>query len=131
MQNIFSIDGKFYDVEIPEEGIKRSFSVLDSEKSKRVQSGDMRRSIIGTFYNYTIQIGTSNLNKEEYDELYEIISAPEEFHKIMLPYGQDILKFDAYVTGGEDTLKIVTKDGNVWSGLSVNFIAKSPKRKSL
>ena len=129
MQNIFSIDGRYFNIRIPEEGIKRSFSVADSDKAGRVLTGRMQRDIIGTFYNYSISIDTNNLSKTEYDEFYEIISAPVDYHIIKVPYAQSTLEFEAYVTEGEDTLKISNKNGNKWDGLSLNFIAMEPKRK--
>lgn len=126
MQNLFSIDGRFFNIRIPEEGIKRSFSVADSDKAGRVLTGRMMRDIIGTFYNYTIDIDTNKLSKSEYDEFYEIISDPVDYHKIKLPYAQSLLEFDAYVTEGEDILKISNSTGNIWTGLSLNFIAMEP-----
>lgn len=128
MQNVFSVDGRYFDVFIPEQGIKRSFSVADSDKAGRVLTGRMMRDIIGTFYNYTIELNTNKLNKQEYDELYEILSAPEDYHKIKVPYAQSFIEFDAYVTGGEDVVDIINKDGIKWSGLSINFIAMEPLR---
>ena len=129
MQNIFSIDGKYFNIMIPEKGIKRSFSVTESDKAGRVLTGKMVRDIIGTFYNYTIQIDTSNLSPAEYDEFYEIISSPQDSHIIKVPYGQSVLEFEAYCTSGDDTLKKVASKGNVWSGLSINFIAMEAQRK--
>lgn len=128
MQNLFSIDDKYFNVRIPEEGIKRSFSVADSDKAGRVLTGRMMRDIIGTFYNYTIDIDTNKLSKSEYDEFYEIISAPVDYHKIKVPYAQSFLEFDAYITEGQDTLKISNSNGNIWTGLSLNFVAMEPKR---
>ena len=128
MQSLFSIDGRYFNVRIPEKGIKRSFSVADSDKAGRVLTGRMMRDIIGTFYNYTINIDTNTLSKNEYDEFYEIISAPVDYHEIIVPYAQTILKFDAYITEGEDTLKISNSNGNVWTGLSLNFVAMEPLR---
>lgn len=133
MQNLFGITDlngnmKYFNVRIPEEGIKRSFSVADSDKAGRVLTGRMMRDIIGTFYNYTITIDTNNLSKNEYDEFYEIISAPVDYHKIIVPYAQTRLEFDAYITEGEDTLKVSNSTGNTWTGLSLNFIAMEPLR---
>lgn len=124
--DVFKIDGKTYNVEVL--SIKRKFSVLDSDKSSRSIAGDMRRSIIGTYYNYTIQINADSLNREEYDELYEILSAPKERHTVVLPYGQTTISQKMYVTGGEDNL-IIDDAGNVWSGMSIDFVAMSARRK--
>lgn len=129
MQNVVSIDGKYYNISVPEKGIKRSFSVLDTDNSGRSTAGDMIRDIIGTYYNYTIQFETKNLSRDEYDDLYETLSAPVDYHVITVPYGQTTLTFNAYVTAGDDTLKHTNMSGNDWSGLSVNFIAMSPQRR--
>lgn len=129
-QNVFSVDGVFYDVRIPEGGIKRSFSVADTDKSGRVVSGRMFRDIIGTFYNYSITIDTNKLSIQDYDTLYEKLSAPVNSHIISIPYGQQMLTFEAYVTEGEDTLQTI-KNGNLWTGLSFNFIAMQPKRRPM
>ena len=129
MQNVFSIDGRYFDVVIPEQGIKRSFSVMDSDKAGRVLTGRMMRDIIGTFYNYTIEFKANKLNRKEYDELYGIISDPDvDYHTITVPYGQTSITFDAYITNGQDVVDRIGKDGTKWSGLSVNFIAMEPLR---
>lgn len=129
MQNLFSIDGIYFNVRITEGGIKRSFSVTDSDKAGRLLTGRMVRDIIGTFYNYTISIDTNNLSKTDYDTFYEIISAPVDFHVITIPYAQSTLQFEAYVTSGEDTLKTSNSNGNTWTELSITFIAMEPLRK--
>lgn len=123
----FKIDGIEYNVTVPAGGIKRSFSVLDTDKSGRSQSGDMIRDIIGTYYNYTIQINTKLLKNSEYDALYEIVSSPTEWHMLEVPYGQTTITFKAYVTGGEDSFDSVAKDGTRrWKGLTLKFVAMSP-----
>ena len=127
---IFSIDGKEYNVTVPAGGIQRSFSVLDTDKSGRSQSGDMVRDIIGTYYNYSIEINTKMLKYDEYDKLYEVISAPVEYHMLTVPYGQETLTFKAYVTSGSDSFDVKGKDGKIrWKGLKLNFIAMSPQRR--
>ena len=87
----------------------------------------MQRDIIGTFYNYTVQLDTNMLSESEYDELYEVLSAPVDYHQITVPYGQNALTFDAYVTSGDDTLNMA-RSSKRWSGLSINFIAMEPQR---
>lgn len=132
MQNIVSIDGTFFNVRIPEKGIKRKFTILDDESAGRIQSGGMHRSIIGTFYNYTVLFDTSSLSREEYDLLYDTLSAPVDSHIIIVPYGQGTLTYEAYVTEGEDVIekiKQVGTDNEIdWTGLSVQFIAMEPQR---
>lgn len=127
-QNIFKLDNTYYNVRIPEKGIKRSGQVLDGDGSKRYQSGTMERDIIGTYYNYTIELDTSELSTTDYDLLYEAVTAPVAYHSIQVPYGQTTLAFNAYITSAEDTLINRTNSTNKWGGLSLKFIAVSPAR---
>ena len=127
MQNVISIDGVYYNARIPEDGLKRTFQVLDDESTTRVRSGAMHRSIIGTFYNYTVTFDCSDMDETAYDAMYEVLSAPVNSHTIIVPYGQSTLTFDAYVTTGEDVLALKGAS-NHWKGLSVQFIAMQPKR---
>ena len=52
----FVLDGVSYKVTVPVGGLKRSFKILDGRNAGRVLSGDMERDVIGTFYNYELQI---------------------------------------------------------------------------
>ena len=126
-QNAFSIDGVYYDVIIPEDGIERSFQILDDDTAGRVLSGAMQRSIIGTYYNYKIDLDTSRMSGAAYDAMYEVLTEPVDYHEIVVPYGQSTLAFDAYITSGSDRLQIIKPSGNKWHGLSLQFIALEPQ----
>ena len=89
---VFTIDGSSYDVEIV--SLKRKFSVLDGDKAGRAADGSMMRNIIGTYYNYSMQINTERLSRSEYDSLYEILSAPADSHTVVLPYGRYTITTD-------------------------------------
>lgn len=125
-QNLVSIDNIYYDIMIPENGIKRSFSIADTDNAGRLLTGKMVRDIVGTYYNYTIQFETKYLSDDEYDDLFNKLSAPVDYHTITVPYGQGTLTFEAYITSGSDTLRSVRNNRNKWQGLSVNFIAMKP-----
>lgn len=127
---IFEIDGLSLRLWVT--SVKRQFQVVDGENSGRVKSLRMYRDIEGTFYNYTLEIDSERSNKADYDKFYEMISAPVESHRLTFPYAQTTLSFEAYVTSGEDNLKMEkVKDGreNRWSGLSIKFIAMEPQRR--
>ena len=125
----FTVDGVSYQVFVPEDGIKRSGQVLDGSNVGRTPLGAMIRDIIGTYYNYTIQMDASTLRPEEYDTLYEVLSAPVSSHTVTVPYGQGALTFQAYVTSVEDVLRTMADGVNRWHGLEVNFIAMKPQRR--
>lgn len=128
MQNIFSLDGKFYDLFVTE--LKRNAEVTDTEASGRTNDYSMHRDIIGTFYNYNIIIEPQGDNVDDYDAFYEQITAPVPSHIMTFPCGQETLTFNAYVTKAEDKL-IVRNGKNLWGrdGLSLNFVAMAPQRR--
>lgn len=125
----FTVDNVAYDVFVPEGGIKRQGRVLDGDNVGRTKAGDMIRDIIGTYYNYEIQVDAKALSRDEYDALYDVLSAPVDSHILTVPYGQDTLSFKAYVSNVDDTLKKIGDDGNQWEGLSFTFTAMSPQRR--
>lgn len=109
--------------------LQRSFQVLDGDGSGRVMSGDMVRDIIGTFYNYSVEIDPDGASREEYDAFYRNISAPVRSHQLEVPFAQETLIFAAYVTQGTDDLLDMTDDANRWGNLSFNFISMGPQRR--
>lgn len=111
--------------------IKRSFSVLDGENAGRVMTGKMERDIIGTYYNYSAEVGSDSASREEYDKFYEVISAPVDSHIIVVPYAQGTMTFEAYVSNGDDNLLTAYGGENEWGELSFNFIAMEPQRTPL
>lgn len=129
-KGIVTIDG--VDLRVWVTGIKRSFAVTDSEHSGRLQNYEMYRDVIGTFYNYTLTVEPDTAHRDDYDTFYHIITAPTGFHTVVFPYGQETLEFKAYVTSGDDDVKIDNNRGmevNRWSGLSIQFVAQEPQRR--
>ena len=124
-----TVDGAEYHVKMPIGGLKRSFQVTDGKNAGRTLSGLMVRDIIGTYYNYEMQIQPDARYLSDYDSLYEVLSSPDaDFHTVSVPYGQNILTFEAYVTSGQDALSRQAGNTNYWHGLSVQFIAKEPQK---
>lgn len=127
---VFTIDG--VDLRVMVTGLKRSFAVTDSEHSGRLQNYEMFRDVIGTFYNYTLNVEPDPDYRADYDTFYNIITAPTSFHDVTFPFGQGTISFKAYSTTGDDEyngMKQSNATVNKYSGLSVQFIAKSPQRR--
>lgn len=125
---VFSIDNKTFPT-IKVTSLKRSFQIVDGENAGRSNRGTMIRDVIGTYYNYTIELLCLNKSQKEYTELYEILSKPVDSHTIKVPYNQETIEFKAYITSGDDELKHMSENGNIWHGLTVNFIAMKPYRR--
>ena len=124
---VFTIDGVGFDVGV--KSLKRLGAVLDTSQSGRSKAGKMSREIIGTYYNFTMDISQKVANYIEYDRLYYALTAPKDSHDIVIPYGQDTLSFKAYVSRVSDKLIKVNDQMAHWGELTVNFIAMAPARR--
>lgn len=126
---VFSVDGVEYS-KIHVMSLKRSFSVLDGENAGRTMDGAMQRDIIGTYYNYSLEIDPYDSDPEEYDSFWETISAPENDHQVVFPYGsKGTISYRAYASVGEDELYDIINGYNRWNNLTVNFISMDPQRR--
>lgn len=125
---VFSVDGTEY-TKLHVLSLKRSFAVLDGENAGRTMDAAMHRDVLGTFYNYSLEIDPYDSDPEEYDSFYETISAPVDSHTVSFPYGGSTLEFEAYVSNGDDELWDIFRGKNRWSNLTVNFIAMTPQRR--
>lgn len=128
MTSLFSVDGQTYNVIVPTGGLKRSGQILDGQNAGRLQSGRMERDIIGTYYNYSLTIDTRGLSNAAYDSLYQVLTAPVDYHVITMPYGQGTITFDAYVSGVEDQMLSNNGSRTFWGEMTVDFIAMGPQR---
>lgn len=126
MEYLFKIDGKGFSG-VGVESLKRSFRIPDGTNAGDMLSGDYERDLVGTYYDYDLVITTSDLSVNEYDALYEILSAPVNSHMVEMPYGMTSITFEAMIEGGDDEL-IPMDDGTWWGNLNVTIRAKKPQR---
>ena len=126
IRQVVTIDGTPFDVGVVY--IKRQARIPDGPNAGESKRGDWIRDVYGTYYDYILAFDTSaGLSRADYDTLYSILTAPVEFHTLVVPYGQSTLSFAAGITGAEDNV-ILMDDGTVWGNLSITFRAKSPQR---
>lgn len=119
------IDGIKYNV--PVVSVKRTADFLD-KYANRTESGDLKRELIGVFFNYQIQFGfTTDLN--EYARLWNKLTQPQEFHQVTVPDESGNYTFTAYFSNVGDELLRKKGTKNYFKELTVNFTAKAPARK--
>ena len=121
MEYLFKIDGKGFSG-VGVESLKRSFRIPDGQNAGDMLSGDYERDLVGTYYDYDLVITTSDLTDNEYDALFEVLSAPVNSHMVEMPYGMSSLTFEAMIESGGDEL-IPMDDGTWWGNLSVSIRA--------
>ena len=116
-----TMDGVPYRLRVKLGTLRRSFRIEESERSGMVKSGEEFRDIIGTYYDYAMDV--------DYDAFFEAVSAPVEAHTVTLPYGQETLTYQAMVSAGEDKQRDKVAGVTRWTGLTVTFTAKKPQRR--
>lgn len=122
---MITIDGVTYN--IPVVSVRRMAEFLD-KYAERVESGDLRRELIGVFYKYSLQFGRTN-DTAEYAALWIKLTEPVEFHTVIVPDGDGTpLTFTAYFSNVSDELHKDKAAKTFWKNLTVNFISKSPTR---
>lgn len=126
MEYLFKIDGRGFSG-VGVESLKRSFRIPDGTNAGDMLSGDYERDIVGTYYDYDMVITTSDLSSNEYDALYEVLSAPVNSHMVEMPYGMGAITYEAMIDSGGDEL-IPMDDGTWWGNLNVSIRAKKPQR---
>ncbi|WP_312093479.1 hypothetical protein [Aminipila sp.] len=124
---VFTIDGTSFNVSVTQ--LQRNGAVLETDRTGRLKSGVMSREIIGTFYNYSMDLEQKIENIEEYDRLYYALTSPVDSHTITIPYGQGTLTLQAYITRASDKLTYLGKFRR-WEGLSIDFMAAAPTREA-
>lgn len=121
---IITIDGTDYSIGVI--NISRKANVLD-KYAKRTIDGDLHREIIGVYYNYEIEFGPF-WDMEQYNNLYDKLTEPKEFHIISIPTNKGIRIFKGYIAEVEDKIEYVSNNQRRITGLKCSFISKEPSR---
>lgn len=120
------LDGVTYHLRVKYETIRRSARIADGDNAAEMLSGLYQRDLIGTYYDYEMQVEADPSNQDEYDRFYAAITAPVDVHTITLPFGSGSLTFQAMITAATDTYRGKVRGQHRWGGLSVSFSAVEP-----
>ena len=118
------IDDVEYKVPLVE--LERKGDILDLT-ANRTEDGVLHREVIGTYYNYTLNIGIVN-DPDLYNTLWEVLTAPVASHWVELPH--DHVRFEGYFGSCKDNIQMITDDGIRAKGLSFNLVATRPARNA-
>jgi hypothetical protein len=118
------IDGLTY--EVPFIDVVRKADVLD-KYAERTADGVLHREVVGVYYNYEINWGTTE-NMDEYNRLWDKLTEPTAFHEITVPGSNGNYTYTGYISSVADKLRRTLNGVNYWSGLTAHFIAQAPAR---
>lgn len=121
---MITIDGTSYN--LPVVALTRKADFLD-RYAQRTMDGILHRKLIGTYFNYTLKIGSPHTATQltTYQALWTKLSAAVEYHTVTVPDTVGTYSFTAYFSNiGDEMRRIGTV--NYWKNLTVNFIAQAP-----
>ena len=105
--------------------LKRKADILD-KYAERSEDGELHREVIGTFHNYSLKLGVRKGDRELYNTLFDVLSAPVASHEVVLPH--DGVSFRGYFSSIQDDIHLVDDDGFDAQGLQCNLVAMKPRR---
>lgn len=123
-----TIDGTVFAV--PFSKVTRKANVLD-KYANRTEDGDLKREVIGVYYNYEFEFGEFGDAPEDrklYRALWDKLTEPVQFHDVEIPDDEGSYTFKCYISSVEDTAKKIYKDHAVYNSLKCKFTAKKPAR---
>ena len=123
------MDSVTYRLRVRFESLGRSFRVEDGDNAGSMLSGYYQRDVIGTYYDYTMEVEPDPRYPEDYDSFFDAVSAPAASHTITVPYGQGTITYTAMVMSGSDVYRGRVAGVERWGGLRVEFTAQSPQKE--
>lgn len=107
--------------------ISENFNILYSENTGRTMSNGARMTLdpLGTFFGHKVTFKRKKGYEADYDALFDFVSKPRfSGIPVELVHNQTTIKYDAYISQGERTLKVIDeKTGKVhWGEFSLNII---------
>lgn len=120
-----SIDGIYFDV--PLVSIKRTADFLD-KFAERTEDGDMKRELIGVYFNYQMSFGTID-DDDLYESIWDRLTEPVNYHDFVLPTTKGTYSFRGYISKVSDEIEKILIDTAKFKGLQCSYTGKAPARR--
>lgn len=125
-----TVDGIEYRVQVVYPSRLLSFEIVEGDNTGRSLSFREIRDIGGTKYSYKMEVRAARAYPEDFDALFYAISAPVDYHRVKMPFGQTTLEFDAMVRSGSVTDYGVSAGKRRWNEMEISFEAIEPQRRA-
>ena len=117
---ILSVDGIDFN-NIIVNSLQRKIVKESGKNGGTFLTGERFNDVRNSYYQYTLTISPSLKNKEEYEELYSLLSLPVESYDVTLPSGQEFITFKASVASIGDRCRKKLPNGFIWDSFNVTF----------
>lgn len=123
------VDGIEYKVNVIKPSRELSFEITEGKNTGMSLAFREIRDIGGTKYNYTMRVEPLRDFPEDFDALFWALSAPVDSHRVVMPFAQTTLEFDAAIRSGHIIDGDVSGGFRRWYGMEITFEAIEPQRK--
>lgn len=128
MYSGITIDNVEYKVRIKYGSIRRIATVIQGNNRGTSLYPSTISDVMGTAYEYTMEIERDETTPNDYNNFYQVITAPVAYHSVTLPYNNTTLTFNAEILTAEDTALGSIGGYNKWSNLQITFVPIEPQR---
>lgn len=122
------MDGKHYRVRGKYETLTESAELVEGINEGKMLSKRHERDLEGTFYSHSLEVEPDPRHPEDYDQLFDDLSAPVPSHVITMPHGQGTVTYEAEVSGVQRFSRGVMAGVRRWSGITASFSSIRPVR---
>ena len=122
-----NIDGKDYNVLVVYPSRERTVELRDGPLAGKALSHRKIRDLEGAYLGYSMTIKAHPEFQSEYDALYEVLKTPVEYHKVVMPFAQGTIEFDAAIYRLHDIDYGVKGSERRWSDLTVILDPMEPQ----
>ena len=108
----------------------RKFEIMNGNNSGRLQgNATMYLEYLGTFFNFEgTAIQDRSCTQEEWDNFVLTLANPINKHTVTVPFNQNSMTWEFYVSSGEQGLKLIRGTTNFWARtIKVSLVAISPQ----
>lgn len=102
---------------------------IEKENKGTTLDGKTHYEVIGTYFDYIITINTKAINIQEYDRLFEVITAPLESQVVTVPYNQSEITFNANISVGNTSLLSNFLNFKRWGELKITCQSIEPQKE--
>ena len=122
-----TVDGKEYKVFVVYPSRRRRVTLQDGPAAGEALSHRKIRDLKGSYLGYTMSIKSIPGEQADYDALWDVLKMPVDYHRVMLPCGQENIEFDAAIYSLEDVDYGVTGETRKWSDMELVFEPMEPQ----
>lgn len=122
------MDEKRYRVRGKYDTLTESAELVEGINEGKMLSGRHERDLEGTFYSHSLDVDPDPRFPEDYDQLFDDLSAPVPSHIITMPHGQGTITYEAEVSMVQRRSRGVLAGVRRWSGITVSFSSIRPVR---